>query len=239
LSNIPTLDAAAPLQLEAALHLLRQAGHALPEGAPGSAAWIQQLIDALVDMSSSDALTGLANRRSFDLALARELDRVARSGESAVLLSLDIDHFKRINDTWGHAAGDEVIKTVARVLNETVRPMDTVARVGGEEFAVVLPNCPLEFGGTVAERIRRKIENTSITVGHGQQVGVTVSIGGALAPPWVRSSAGLWSQRADLQLYRAKSSGRNLVRLEPSVVSNVSAEEKNMLFALSPTQDQE
>ena len=97
---------------------------------PGSDAWLQGLIDSLVDLSSRDALTGLANRRSFELALAREIDRVARAGEPALLLALDIDHFKRVNDTWGHGAGDGVIKAVAGALLECVRPMDLVARTG-------------------------------------------------------------------------------------------------------------
>jgi diguanylate cyclase len=227
------------LQLDVALQLLRQAGHAPPEGTPGTQMWLQSLIDALVELSSRDALTGLANRRSFDLALAREIDRVARSGEPTLLLALDIDHFKRVNDSWGHAAGDLVIKATAAVLAETVRPMDLVARVGGEEFGIILPNCPPAFGETVAERIRRKLERTPIAIGPTREIRVTVSIGGAYAPQWVRSTAALWMERADLQLYRAKSSGRNLVCLEPSAVSTVSAEEKNLLFAVSPTQEHE
>src|SRR5512137_1549059 len=99
-----------PLQLEQALLLLGHSGQPLPPGPPGSPAWVQGLIDALVDLSSRDALTGLANRRAFDLALAREVDRVARSGEPALLLALDIDHFKRVNDRFGHQAGDLVIR---------------------------------------------------------------------------------------------------------------------------------
>ena len=101
--NTTTLPPAlTALQLERALQLLGQSGQPLPAGAPGSPAWLQGLIDALVELSSRDALTGLANRRAFDLALTREIDRVARSGEPALLLVLDIDHFKRVNDSWGH-----------------------------------------------------------------------------------------------------------------------------------------
>jgi diguanylate cyclase (GGDEF)-like protein len=222
-----------------ALQLLRQSGHDAPPGTPGSTAWLQGLIDALVDLSSRDALTGLPNRRTFDLALAREIDRVARSGEPALLLMVDIDHFKRINDSHGHAAGDLVIKAVAQALLETVRPMDLVARVGGEEFAIVLPNCPPAFGATVAERVRRRVEQMPIAIGPTQTLAVTMSVGGAFAPQWVRSTPSLWCERADLQLYRAKASGRNLVCLEPSAVSVVSAEEKGLLFATLPFQDSE
>ena len=228
-----------PLQLEQALQLLGQSGHAPPPGEPGSAAWLQGLIDALVNLSSRDALTGLANRRAFELALAREIDRVARSGEPALLLGLDIDHFKRVNDSHGHNAGDQVIKAVASALIDSVRPMDLVARVGGEEFAIILPNCGSAFGETVAERVRRRVERMPVIVAPGQQITVTVSIGGAFAPQWVRSTPALWVERADQQLYRAKAQGRNLVRLEPTAVSVVSNEERRLLFETFQFQDHE
>ena len=229
--------AARGLQLDLALQLLRQAGHALPEGTPGSEGWLQSLVDALVDLSSRDALTGLANRRSFELALAREIDRVARAGEPALLLALDIDHFKQVNDTQGHASGDLVLKAVAQALLDSVRPMDMVARIGGEEFAIVMPNCAPAFGQAVAERVRRRVEAMPVAIGPSQQIGVSVSIGGAFAPQWVRSSPALWIERADVQLYRAKAEGRNRVCLEPSAVSVVSAEEKALLFGISQYQD--
>ncbi len=219
--------------------MLGQSGQTPPAGDVGSAAWLQGLIDALVDLSSRDALTGLANRRAFDLALAREIDRVARSGEPALLLALDIDHFKRVNDTWGHAAGDQVLKAVAGALLDSVRPMDLVARVGGEEFAIILPNCATTFGETVAERVRRRIESMPVPAGPAQQLSVTVSIGGAFAPQWVRSTPALWVERADQQLYLSKTQGRNLVRLEPTAVSVVSSEERRLLFETSQFQDYE
>jgi diguanylate cyclase len=192
------------------------------------------LIDGLCALSSRDGLTGMANRRHFESVLARELDRVARAGEPALLLMLDIDHFKRINDTRGHAAGDLVLKAVAQALGQCVRPMDTVARVGGEEFAIALPNCPPAFGPMVAERVRSRIERCTIDAGAGEPIRVTVSLGGAFAPQWVRSNLGLWMERADKQLYRAKHAGRNRAEFEPAVVSQVSAEEKGLLFAALP-----
>ena len=177
------------LELQTALQLLAQAGRDLPADAePGSAQWMQALIDTLCDLSSRDALTGLANRRQFEVTLLREVDRVARSGEPALVLMADIDNFKVVNDNHGHPAGDRVIRSVAATLLECVRPMDTVARFGGEEFMIILPNCPPAFGHLVAERIRAQIERQPVLVAPGQDVRATISIGGAFAPPWVRSS---------------------------------------------------
>lgn len=226
------------LKLGPTLQLLSQSGHVLPDlNEVGSAAWLQAVIDALCNLSSRDALTGLANRRQFELALAREVDRVARAGEPALVLIADIDRFKSVNDTHGHAAGDLVIQSVAQSLNECVRPMDTVARLGGEEFAIILPNCPPAFGQTVAERIRRKVESKPVVIGLTETIHITISLGGAFAPQWVRSSAPLWIERADQQLYRAKTEGRNRACLEMPPVSLVSAEEKGMLFGQSQFED--
>ena len=219
------------LRLELALNLLTQAGWQPPPGfQPHSFDGLQAVIDGLCDISSRDALTGLANRRQFEVAISREIDRVARAGEPALLLVLDIDHFKKVNDTHGHAAGDLVIQSVAGALQDCVRPMDTVARVGGEEFAIILPNCPPAFGQAVAERIRNKVAAQPVALVGGVALSVTVSVGGAFAPQWVRSSSTLWSERADQQLYRAKAEGRNRTCLEMPPLTVVSPEEKGMLF---------
>ena len=225
------------LDLDEALLLLQHSGLGAPRGEPGSTPWLQAVIDGLCEVSCRDPLTGLSNRRSFELELDRELDRVARAGEPALLLMLDIDHFKHVNDRHGHAAGDAVLKSVARALEESVRPMDTVARVGGEEFAIVLPNCPPAFGEAVAERVRRTVERGLVTVAPAESLRVTVSLGGAFAPQWVRSSAALWVERADRELYRAKAGGRNRACLEQPPQSQVSPEEKGLLFATSQYQD--
>lgn len=192
--------------------------------------YLQSILDGLCELSLKDPLTGLANRRQFHQVLSREIDVVARSGEPALLLMMDIDHFKHVNDTYGHPAGDQVLQAIGKCLSTCVRPMDTVARYGGEEFAVILPSCLASFGRTVAERIREAVGALLIQVSPLVSIQVTVSIGGAYAPEWVRSTSSLWIDRADTLLYQAKAEGRNRVCIDVQHEISVSAEEKNMLF---------
>lgn len=202
----------------------------LPPLSESPTAYLQGIIDGLCELSLKDPLTGLGNRRHFMAVLERTIDNVARSGDPALLLMLDIDHFKKINDTHGHQAGDCVLQAIATAISRCVRPMDSVARYGGEEFAVVLPNCHTSYGSSVAERIRATIESLSIAVSPSLNLKVTVSVGGAFAPEWVRSTAHLWTERADVQLYKAKAEGRNRVCLDQQQEIYVSAEEKSLLF---------
>jgi len=218
------------LRLDSALRLIEQSGQPIEDDREVPQAYVQSVIDALCSLSSRDSLTGLSNRRSFSQAIDRELDRVARMGDVALLLMVDIDHFKIVNDTHGHIVGDEVIKQMAQRLLDCVRPMDTVARFGGEEFAVVLPNCSQTYSEVVAERIRHAVEDRPFHVGPGLALSLTVSVGGAYAPQWIRSEAAIWIERADRQLYRAKRGGRNRVCLEETFDTVVSTEEKELLY---------
>ncbi len=218
------------LRLDDARALLEHSGLHLHQDQADATQFLQTVIDKLSELSLKDPLTGLSNRRYFQSVLLREIEMVARSGESALLLMLDIDHFKSVNDQHGHPAGDAVLQLVAKTLAGCVRPMDTVARFGGEEFVIILPSCQGQYGQQVAERIREAISALRIQLHTGVTLRVTISIGGAFAPRWVRSTSELWIDRADIELYRAKSEGRNRVCIEAQPMLAVSAEEKNLLF---------
>lgn len=170
------------------------------------------------DASLLDALTGLTNRRGFDQALTDCLATVKDESKEdpdmrPCLLMCDIDHFKNINDTYGHLFGDKVIRAVAQVLKDNVKGRDTAARYGGEEFVVLLPNTPLEGAHSLAEKLRRTIENGRIKKGNSEDstAKVTISLGVARYIPDEPNAS--FIERADKALYAAKHGGRNQVCL--------------------------
>jgi diguanylate cyclase len=161
------------------------------------------------EMAYLDPLTNVANRRNLDESFLREANRSLRLGTPLTIILLDIDHFKAVNDTFGHPMGDRVLQAIARSLTERSRPYDLVARYGGEEFLGMLPDTPLERGGDAAERYRVAIESMSIEDFPRQ---VTASFGVAtLIPGQPQESL---FEGADRALYRAKQNGRNRVELE-------------------------
>jgi diguanylate cyclase (GGDEF)-like protein len=200
-----------------------------PHGAPAAAAAVsaaayqqalqqaqhwQRLAEALKrelhsvsELVRIDSLTGLHNRRAFDEHLPREVARSQRLGEPFCLLMIDIDHFKRLNDTYGHPAGDAVLRSVARAIAGCTRPSDLVARYGGEEFAVVLSGVDRADGLAVAERIRRQVAQADSGPHR-----VTVSLGVAQFWPYRGDSGEQLLVRADQALYAAKHGGRNRVQ---------------------------
>ncbi len=157
-----------------------------------------------------DGLTGLYNRRWLDERLGRLVNRQRRSGDPLSLLMLDVDHFKRFNESYGHAAGDHVLATVASVILRSVRPTDLVARYGGEEMVVLLPDTPESGARTAGERVRSEIAATPLTLADGRALPpVTVSIG--VAELGAGMEGGALLRQADAALYRAKAAGRNRV----------------------------
>ena len=163
----------------------------------------------LEELSRTDGLTGVGNRRSFDAELASRFEHAQRYVRPLTLVMIDIDHFKEVNDAFGHQAGDEVLQRIAQVLQRTTRQSDFVARFGGEEFVVLLPETPLLEGLQVAEKIRAAVAAEDLPTP------VTVSAGVATIPqPHIDSPEGLIAS-ADAALYRAKEGGRNRVEYEP------------------------
>jgi diguanylate cyclase (GGDEF)-like protein len=159
--------------------------------------------------ASTDGLTELANRRQFEEALANEISRAERFGGTLSLILADLDDFKQVNDRYGHQAGDDVLRTFADVLRETVRDIDLAARYGGEEFAVLLPQTDLAGAEHVAERLRERMETRLVEPGADAPFSVTSSFGVASFPE-AGTPAALFAA-ADEALYRAKSAGKNCV----------------------------
>jgi two-component system cell cycle response regulator len=166
-----------------------------------------------------EPLTGLYNRRYFMERLTSELAAAQRHKRSLALLLVDVDHFKRVNDTRGHAAGDEALRMLSRVLTEATRKEDVVARYGGEEFVVLARETTLSGAHVLAQRIRRDVENARCTH-DGEELAITVSIGVSVSQGLAAFEKGRTEQQlleaADRALYRAKQSGRNTVVASPA-----------------------
>jgi diguanylate cyclase (GGDEF)-like protein len=163
-------------------------------------------------LATTDPLTGLANRRHFLTQVERELDRFKRYAQPAALLMLDLDHFKQVNDTYGHALGDAVLKHFAVITGQALRKIDLLGRLGGEEFAALLPDTTLIGAYPLAERLRGIIMESPVETTAGS-IGFTVSIGVALFTPDDQDANAILI-RADRALYRAKNRGRNRVEME-------------------------
>jgi diguanylate cyclase (GGDEF)-like protein len=160
--------------------------------------------------AKTDLLTGVHNRRWMDEMFPRQIARSEHSGQPLALVMADIDHFKRLNDTYGHATGDVVLKAVARRLSDTLRPTDFLVRYGGEEFVAMLPGANADTAHIAAERVRKAIEREEhLSTTATGTLRVTISLGIAVLQPG--DSLELLLERADVALYRAKAAGRNQV----------------------------
>lgn len=171
----------------------------------------QALIGRLSWQASHDALTGLANRREFEHRLEASLDRLEQSGAQHILMLLDIDQFKIVNDTCGHAAGDELLRQATAILQAPLRRGDVLARLGGDEFAVLIENCSLDSVTTIAERLRQSVQDTQFEW-NGRIFNITVSIG---MVPITTTGTSLEEtlRAADMACYMAKEKGRNRIQI--------------------------
>jgi len=169
-------------------------------------------IQKIESLSSTDQMTGLPSRRSFDERLYSEWKRAMRDKTEVSLLLVDVDNFKKVNDTFGHLQGDIVLQSVAKVIARVPsRPADYTARWGGEEFIVLLPSTDSKGATYIAEQLRRKIDEMTISFSDGQDAKVTVSIGVNSHKPKKGCSVDDFLNRADKALYKAKDEGRNKV----------------------------
>ena len=222
------------LDLTTALRLLSHAGCPNPmQSGEDETRQLQMLIDTLCELSSHDGLTGLVNATFFRSILARELDRVARTGRPCALLSLDLDHFKAINDTYGHPVGDLVLRHVARSLQGLMRSMDTAARTGGEEFAVILPECTPSEAVRAAQRLHLAISPITLSI-DGVAITVTASAGLAWTDGRAVPDVAQLEAETDHELYRAKKLGRRRLCHPLLPLSHVLPEERASLLATLP-----
>jgi two-component system cell cycle response regulator len=173
---------------------------------------VQSERERLAQLASTDALTGCLNRRALTEVLEREIDRAQRYSLVLTILMVDIDHFKRVNDTMGHLVGDTVLRQLGDLLRREVRSVDSVARYGGEEFVITLPETGAQGAMVFAERMRQRIQEQPFGEG-GTALSTTVSIGVASFPDPRIKDPDSFLALADAALYRAKADGRNLVRL--------------------------
>jgi diguanylate cyclase (GGDEF)-like protein len=180
----------------------------------------EQLIgarEALRHQATHDELTKILNRSAIFEILSQELGRTQRESGSLGVVLADLDHFKAVNDTYGHAAGDEVLRMTSQVMRESTRRYDSVGRYGGEEFLIVLPGCDASNAVSHAERLKSAVSQISLDVGSGT-IRPTVSMGVAVADKFHPSTAIDLVQLADAALYRAKRNGRNRVELATDTV---------------------
>lgn len=162
----------------------------------------------MTDMALSDSLTGLYNKRYFQTRLNQEFERFQRYKTPVSLIQIDLDHFKRINDTWGHQAGDMVLKEVATLISDNLRTGEIAARVGGEEVCIIVCNSQANAAFQLAERLRRAIRSLELST-NGHPIHVSASFGIAQATPNILTKWQLY-ERADKALYQAKKHGRDL-----------------------------
>ncbi|MFW5824672.1 MAG: sensor domain-containing diguanylate cyclase, partial [Marinobacter sp.] len=172
----------------------------------------KRLEERLSELATLDSLTGQLNRREAERMLQEEVVRAGRYDRQLAVLWVDLDHFKEVNDTWGHAAGDRVLRAVSLRLADSIRTVDTLGRYGGEEFLVVIPEASVDEARETAERLRQRVAEEPVTITGDQSLSMTISIGVAVYPDHGTSAEELCN-RADKAMYLAKERGRNQVAI--------------------------
>jgi diguanylate cyclase (GGDEF)-like protein len=193
---------------------------------------LRQHNESLAELVHTDTLTGLFNFRHFSLVMEQEMERTRRSGQPTALIMLDLDHFKQINDTYGHEAGNRVLRHVADLMIQLLRRVDVPCRYGGEEFALILPGTTLPRAVNAADRVRRMLEETPVDIG-GESIAVTASMGVNVYMKHMAQTLSDFVEQTDSYLYQAKQQGRNRVA-HPDFQSvwpdtQVGREEKSLL----------
>ena len=209
-----------------------------PYGAEDCPIWaeaqrLQDECERLRELSRTDPLTGLFNRRQMMTALDQEMERTRRTGLPTSLIMIDLDHFKRINDTYGHQAGDEALRWASRVWRENLRRIDIPCRYGGEEFAVILPGTRLNTAMRVAKRLQATMENSPVVL-NGRKVALTASFGVDTYTAREDLTVRAFLKRADRYLLEAKVKGRNRICCQQPAITKptpeVTMDERSALF---------
>jgi len=224
-----------PLDLRDALRILKNAGWTDPRFSIEDPD-VQIIIDALCHVSIHDGLTGLVNATFFHAVLSREIERSLRTGRACGLMVIDLDYFKHVNDTYGHTMGDSFLQAFAAHLKQGLRAMDTAARIGGEEFAIILPECEPQDAIHAAARIHSTVNPFTYRTEQAV-VSVTTSAGLVWTHPSISMTSGALVSEADREMYRAKQSGRSRLCYTPPVDILVSHPEKTALMALRKEED--
>jgi diguanylate cyclase (GGDEF)-like protein len=202
---------------------------------------LRKTIDSLTEMVRTDALTGLFNFRFFTETLALEMERTRRGTQPLSMILLDIDHFKKFNDQWGHELGNYALVHIANLMKLAVRKLDFPCRFGGEEFVILLPNTDLRQAVNVADRLREMIATTPLEVNGQDAIPMTASLGVDQFASSNTESSEAFLKRVDSWLYKSKHNGRNQVSYPDlnaaARLDSVTQEEKNALFSAVGNED--
>ena len=202
---------------------------------------LRKEVNSLTELVRTDALTGLYNFRFFHETIALEMERTRRGTQPLSMILLDIDHFKKFNDQWGHELGNHALVHIANLIKVAVRKLDFPCRFGGEEFVILLPNTDLRQAANVAERLREMIASTPLEVQGQAPILITASLGVDQFSSSNSETSEAFISRVDSWLYKSKHNGRNQVTYPElkvsSRVESVSQEEKNALFSAVDNKD--